>query len=402
MLCIFFPYLIAAKSIVGIATGQDYAYIDSFTFTFEQPSSLGHIHAQTIVSTPQNQLLVIPKDVLDGLAKPWRCEDLVANAKVKEFLTEAKKDVVAYDLVLNVERSVAGRIHVFIARCGQPISVDYILEFYNDGGIFIKQFDVKAQGTFQQYIFFALIALIAFPIGIKQYRLLIQRQSMNDLAAICYIASLFFGLRMLFFTIHCAIYASNGSGMSVILFMCEFLDMITVNCWMVCGLAIVHGVYVARPEIPPSSERQQFLFLVAAFVMLFLLSMMWTSFFLNELEGFGLSQAWGSMPYFIIRIYTAIVALMRGPVSAKEENTEKKLFLTRFASYYAFWLASTPVIVYTTDNWMTASFRMEMVNFGMVLLYFHCFSPERFGWLFTHSKANAKQHPYSEFGLPSS
>eukprot|EP00439_Symbiodinium_sp_Y106_P033559 s1680_g4.t1 len=59
----------------------------------------GHIHSQTIVSADGHKFLVVNhSDVLQGLS----CDQLVKRAKVIEPLVEKTKEVVAYDLTLNV------------------------------------------------------------------------------------------------------------------------------------------------------------------------------------------------------------------------------------------------------------------------------------------------------------
>merc|ERR1719414_1051737 len=122
---------------MGIASGQDYQLITTFCFTIPQPSSgetvpNGHIHSQTIVASNGHQFLVLNQTELSqGLS----CQDLVKRAKVIEPLRERTKEVIAYDLTLNVEPSM-DRQHIaaVIARCGDVVNAEYIVELTNPGG----------------------------------------------------------------------------------------------------------------------------------------------------------------------------------------------------------------------------------------------------------------------------
>ncbi|CAE7511489.1 unnamed protein product [Symbiodinium sp. CCMP2592] len=86
----------------------------------------GHIHSQTIVSADGHKFLVVNhSDVLQGLS----CDQLVKRAKVIEPLVEKTKEVVAYDLTLNVIAAQDSQhIAAVIARCGQKINAECSLE----------------------------------------------------------------------------------------------------------------------------------------------------------------------------------------------------------------------------------------------------------------------------------
>eukprot|EP00435_Cladocopium_sp_Y103_P045544 s1262_g13.t1 len=59
----------------------------------------GHIHSQTIVSADGHKFLVVNySDITQGMS----CDQLVKRAKVIEPLVEKTREVVAYDLTLNV------------------------------------------------------------------------------------------------------------------------------------------------------------------------------------------------------------------------------------------------------------------------------------------------------------
>jgi hypothetical protein len=128
-----------AKMVMGIASGEDYRLISTFCFTFPPPTPgvlavNGHIHSQTIVSSSGHKFLVVNRtEVERGIP----CDELVRRAKVIEPLTERSKEVIAYDLTLNVESSMDRQnIAAVIARCGQTVSAEYIVEFTNPGGFF--------------------------------------------------------------------------------------------------------------------------------------------------------------------------------------------------------------------------------------------------------------------------
>eukprot|EP00434_Breviolum_minutum_P006262 symbB.v1.2.005526.t1/scaffold323.1/size229223/3 len=116
-----------AKMIMGIADGDDFQLVSTFCFKFPsaspgQVAPSGHIHSQTIVAADGHKFLVVNySDVTQGLS----CEQLVKRAKVIEPLVEKTREVVAYDLTLNVEPSMDGQhIAAVIARCGQKINAE--------------------------------------------------------------------------------------------------------------------------------------------------------------------------------------------------------------------------------------------------------------------------------------
>lgn len=151
------------KTVMGIAGGEDYQLITTFCFTFptiglDDDPPLGQIHSQTIVSTSGHKFLLLNRSQLEmGLP----CNELVSHAKVIEPLTESSKEVVAYDLTLDVEPSIDRlQIVAVIARCGGTISAEYVLEFTNPGGMFEQQFACSDQGLLSSYMLFSAVVLI--------------------------------------------------------------------------------------------------------------------------------------------------------------------------------------------------------------------------------------------------
>lgn len=222
---------------------------------------------------------------------------------------------------------------------------------------------------------------------------------MNELAALSFIASFFYIFRLLFFACHCWVYATDGIGIVMFLTVCEFLNMICVNCWAAVGYSIVHGVYITRSEIP-AIERQQFVSTISAFALCFLVSML-CSLQLDDFHCFGVSHDIGSLPYFLLRCMLAILTVraIGSGVIKSVQSEEKRAYLTRFSIYFAGWLVSTPLLMISSHCWVCNSFRMEVCNILMVTLLHYSFAEERYGWLFSKPKATRHCHPYSEFGI---
>merc|ERR1719183_1400892 len=149
-----------AKMVMGIANGEDYRLVSTFCFTFSDPvaggpAANGHIHSQTIVSSSGHKFLVVNRtEVERGIP----CDELVRRAKVIEPLTERSKEVIAYDLTLNVESSMNRQnVAAVIARCGEAVSAEYIVEFTNPGGWTEQQFACADQGLVQNYFWLFIV-----------------------------------------------------------------------------------------------------------------------------------------------------------------------------------------------------------------------------------------------------
>jgi len=303
--------------VMGIANGEDYRLVSTFCFTFPDPVAgdpviNGHIHSQTIVSSSGHKFLVVNRtEVERGIA----CEELVRRAKVIEPLTERSKEVIAYDLTLNVEASMNRQnIAAVIARCGETVSAEYIVEFTNPGGFLETQFACSDQGLFQSYLWLALIICMVAPLFYFAFRVLHRRQAHNDVSAIFFASAAFFGTRVIFFLIHLLVYARNGMGLGMLLFLAQFLDFISTTLVCVVLVALVHGVYVTRPSVPPGSEERDALIRVmGGFTVSYLISTLACGFRLDsDLTPFGLLRGPASWPYLIARLATGVFLLQEG------------------------------------------------------------------------------------------
>lgn len=399
-----------AKMVMGIANGQDYRLVSTFCFTFPDPVAgmpmvNGHIHSQTIVSSSGHKFLVVNRtDVEAGIP----CDELVRRAKVIEPLTERSKEVIAYDLTLNVEASMNRQnVAAVIARCGELVSAEYIVEFTNPGGFFDTQFACADQGLFQSYIWVALICGATAPLYYFAFRVLHRRQAHNDVSAIFFASAAFFGTRVLFFLIHLLVYARNGMGLGMLLFLAQFLDFIATTLVTIVLVALVHGVYVTRPSVPPGSEERDTLIRVlGGFTVSYLISTLACGFRLDsDLTPFGLLRSSASAPYLIARVGTGVFCFKKGMALASEGGdtlqAEKKHLVTKFSFLAVAWLGLMPAIMLVSneDSWRHNMLWMEMATLGAygTLLYF--FWPSRFGSTFSCIKPTERAHPYAEFGL---
>lgn len=400
--------LCEAKMVMGIASGEDYHLVSTFCFTFPVttlPGEItpnGHIHSQTIVSSNGHKFLVLNyTELQQGLS----CEELVRRAKVIEPLSERTKEVIAYDLTLNVEPSMDHQhIAAVIARCGQPVAAEYIVEFTNPGGHLIQHFACSDQGLLQSYMWFSLLALILAPVFYHAMRVLHRRQAHNDVSAIFFTAAGFFGARLVLFTVHLLVYSRNGLGLGMLLFVAQFLDFISTTMATLVMMALVHGVYVTRPCVPPGSEERKALLQVAGgFACTYLLSTFACGFKVDgALTPFGVLRSSASMPYVVARACTGIFCCNRGFKLAREvEAQHKKPFLVRFSFIALVWLLMMPAIMlfHGEDSWHHDALLMDAANLGLFCALLYDFWPSRFGALFSCIKPTERMHPYAEFGL---
>mmetsp|Transcript_44601 Transcript_44601/g.77265 ORF Transcript_44601/g.77265 Transcript_44601/m.77265 type:complete len:424 (-) Transcript_44601:138-1409(-) len=399
-----------AKMVMGIANGEDYRLISTFCFTFPDavpgmPVPNGHIHSQTIVSSSGHKFLVVNRTEVE---KGVPCDELVRKAKVIEPLTERSKEVIAYDLTLNVESSM-NRQHVaaVIARCGQTVSAEYIVEFTNPGGFFEQQFACEDQGLFQNYMWLVVFVLVlALPFYFA-FRVLHRRQAHNDVSALFFAAAGFFGTRVCFFLVHVVVYARTGMGLGMLLFLSQFLDFIATTLLAVVLVALVHGVYLIRPSVPAGSEERDTLIRVlGGFTVTYLVSTLACGFRLDsELTPFGILRGPASWPYLIARLATGVFCFKKGVALAGDSNDglqgDKKHLVTKFSFVALAWLGAMPVVMLFSgeDSWRHNMLVVEAANLGAfgVLLYF--FWPSRFGSTFSCVKPTERAHPYAEFGL---
>merc|ERR1711920_528177 len=100
-----------------------------------------------------------------------------------------------------------------------------------------------------------------------------RRQAHNDVSAIFFTGAAFFGARIWLFTVHLLVYSRNGMGLGMLLFVAQFLDFLSTTMAMLVLMALVHGVYVTRPCVPPGSEDRKVLMqVVGVFTATYLLS----------------------------------------------------------------------------------------------------------------------------------
>mmetsp|Transcript_47677 Transcript_47677/g.136626 ORF Transcript_47677/g.136626 Transcript_47677/m.136626 type:complete len:428 (-) Transcript_47677:81-1364(-) len=402
---------VEAKMVMGIADGQDYQLVTTFCFTFPPPGAPGapgvpapngHIHSQTIVSSNGHKFLVLNvSDLQRGLS----CEELVKRAKVIEPLSEKTREVIAYDLTLNVEPSMNRQnIAAVIARCGQPVNAEYIVEFTNPGGSWEEHFACSDQGLLQIYLWFAVGAGVLGAFAATAQRVLHRRQAHNDVSALFFAGTAFFVARIWLFTVHLLVYSRNGMGLGMLLFVAQYLDFLSNTMGMLVLMAMVHGVYVTRPCVPPGSgERQVLMQVVGAFTATYLLSTLMCGFKFDALlSPFGVLRGAASWPYLIARAWTGVFCFNRGiKLAATDEAQQKKPYILRFSILALGWLVIIPVIVLCAgeDSWNEAALVMDLANFLMFGIVLHDFWPSRFGTLFSCMKPTERMHPYSEFGL---
>lgn len=392
---------------MGIANGEDYQLVSTFCFTFPEPSpgeapQDGHIHSQTIVASNGHKFLVLNHTELQ-LGLP--CEDLVRRAKVIEPLSERTKEVIAYDLTLNVEPSM-NRQHIaaVIARCGQPVNAEYIVEFTNPGGHMQQHFACADLGLLQSYLWLSLVAVVLAPLLFTSMRALHRRQAHNDVSAIFFVAAAFFGARVWLFTIHLLVYSRNGMGLGMLLFLAQFLDYLCNTMATVVLLALVHGVYVTRPCVPPGSEERKVLLQVTgSFAATYLVSTLACGFRVDGLlSPIGIVQGPATWPYLVTRACTGLFCFNKGlKLAAEAEAQTKKNYVLRFGAFSLAWLGATPLILALSgeDSWHSAAVMVDVANFLLFGALLYEFWPTRFGAVFSCIKPTERMHPYSEFGL---
>mmetsp|Transcript_77475 Transcript_77475/g.169560 ORF Transcript_77475/g.169560 Transcript_77475/m.169560 type:complete len:424 (+) Transcript_77475:214-1485(+) len=406
-----------AKMVMGIAEGMDYQLVTTFCFTFPPPQSLGvdpgfalpappqpngHIHSQTIVSSNGHQFLVVNSSDLE---RELPCQELVKRAKVIEPLSEKTREVIAYDLTLNVEPSMnRQQIAAVIARCGQPVNAEYIVEFTNPGGAWEQHFACSDQGLLHIYTWFAVAATILGGFATSAQRVLHRRQAHNDVSALFFAGTAFFVARIWLFTIHLLVYAHNGMGVGVLLFVAQYLDFLSNTMVMLVLMSMVHGVYITRPCVPPGSGERRVLIQVAgAFAASFLLSTLMCGFKVDSLlSPFGVLKGVGSFPYIVVRLGTGIYCFNRGmKMAAEPESQHKKPYILRFTFLSAGWLLIIPITVFFTgqNSGNEAATIMDLANFATFSTLLADLWPSRFGTLFSCTKPTERMHPYSEFGL---
>mmetsp|Transcript_11250 Transcript_11250/g.19959 ORF Transcript_11250/g.19959 Transcript_11250/m.19959 type:complete len:421 (-) Transcript_11250:16-1278(-) len=394
-----------AKMVMGIADGSDYQLVSTFCFNFPraaqgQIAANGHIHSQTIVSADGHKFLVVNyTDILRGLP----CEELVKGAKVIEPLVEKTKEVVAYDLTLNVEPSMDGQhIAAVISRCGQTINAEYIVEFTNPEGYFDKQFACAEQGMLQSYLWLTFLTVVLAPTYFSALRTLHRRQAHNDLSAMFFTAAAFFGVRVWLFTVHLLVYSRNGMGLGMLLFVAQFLDFLSTTMAMVVLVALVHGVYVTKPCIPVgSTERTALIRVTGSFAATFLISTLFCGFKVDgPISPFGVLRGAAAMPYLLSRTITGIFCINQGMLLAQEaEAAQKKPYILRFAFVAGAWLLIMPVVMLFSgeDSWHREAVIMDVASVAMFGILLWDFWPTRFGALFSCIKPTERMHPYAEF-----
>lgn len=393
--------------VMGIANGQDYQVVSTFCFTFPEAASSGaqvqngHIHSQSIVSSNGHKFLVVnSSELLQGLT----CDELVSRAKVIEPLSERTKEVIAYDLTLNVEPSMnRQQITAVIARCGQLVSAEYIVEFTNPGGYYEQHFACSDQGLLHSYIWLSFLATVMAPAFFSAQRILHRRQVHNDVSAIFFTGAAFFSARIWLFTVHLLVYSRNGMGLGMLLFVAQFLDFLSNTMATLVLIALVHGVYITRPCVPPGSEERNVLIrVVGGFTATFLVSTLVCGFKVDGLlSPFGVLRGTASWPYLLTRGCIGVYCFNRGIKLASEAEAQpKKQQIVRFSFVALLWLVMMPVIMlFSGEDWNQSAALMDAASLGMFGVVLFDFWPSRFGTLFSCMKPTERAHPYSEFGL---
>lgn len=299
-------------------------------------------------------------------------------------------------------------IATVIARCGEVVSAEYIVEFTSPGGFFEQQFACADQGLLQSYIWITLIVLATGAPFYFAFRVLHKRQAHNDVSALFFASFGFWGARVIFFLIHLMVYARNGMGLGMLLFLAQFLDFVATTLAAVVLVALVHGIYVTRPSVLPGSEERDVLIrVVGGFAVAFLVSTLACGFRLDaELTPFGLLRGFASWPYIVARIGLGVFCFKKGMAIVEDCSdavvAEKRPLLTTFSFIAAAWLEALPVLmVFSSQDWWRHN--MVLMEFGTIAMYgglLYYFWPSRFGAVFSYVKPTERAHPYAEFGLP--
>jgi len=375
--------------------------LSTFCFTFDQTSN-GRIHSQTIVSTPGHKFLVVnATDLVPGAS----CDSLVKVAKVVEPLVERSTEVIAYDLTLNVEPSLNGQqVAAVIARCGQEISAEYIIEFDNPGSWWVKHFSCGDLGLLQKWLSLSLLVVGLLPIGLYSWKTLERRQVHNDLTALFFMAAFFLALHCLAFTVHIVVYAKNGTGLAMIAFVAQFLDLLA-NCMLfIVMLMMAHGVYITRSEIPQDSdEMSRFLMLTGVFSLSHLVSGLQAGFSVEgTLWPLGVASGYAGSTHALVRAAASVFLYTKAQqIARQEKSASKKTFVFVAGCVGTLWLLSVPLCMAMGGGPHAAdqAFTMEVARLMAVVFVLFCTWPSRLGRLFDSAKPNDRFHPYAEFGL---
>jgi len=291
-----------------------------------------------------------------------------------------------------------------IARCGQTVNAEYIVEFTNPGSSLEQHFACADLGLVQSYLWLSTLALVLAPFLAIAMRALHKRQAHNDVSAIFFAGAAFFGTRVWLFTTHLMVYSRNGMGLGMLLFLAQFLDFLCNTMATVVLLALVHGVYVTRPCIPPGSEERKVLLQVTGgFMATYLVSTLACGFRVDGLlSPFGVVRGPASWPYLIARACTGVFCINKGMKLANEaEAQHKKQYVLKFSAFALAWLVVTPAVIALSgeDSWHRDAVVVDLANFALFGALLYEFWPSRFGALFSCIKPTERLHPYSEFGL---
>eukprot|EP00415_Alexandrium_ostenfeldii_P001749 UN1749 len=200
------------------------------------------------------------------------------------------------------------------------------------------------------------------------------------------------------------VYSRNGMGLGMLLFLAQFLDFLCNTMATVVLLALVHGVYVTRPCIPPGSEERKVLLQVTGvFMGTYLVSTLACGFRVDGLlSPFGVVQGPASWPYLIARVCTGVFCFNKGmKLAAEADSQAKKGHLLKFSALALAWLMSVPAVMVLSgeDSWHRDAVVVDVANISLFGALLYEFWPSRFGTLFSCIKPTERLHPYSEFGL---
>jgi hypothetical protein len=184
----------------------------------------------------------------------------------------------------------------------------------------------------QNYIWLALLVLASGVPFYFAFRVLHRRQAHNDVSAIFFASAGFWGTRVIFFLIHLGVYAKNGMGLGMLLFLAQFLDFISTTLVTVVLVALVHGVYIIRPSVlPGTGERDVLIQVIGGFTIAYLISTLACGFRLDaDLTPFGLLRGWPSGPYILARCGAGVFCFKKGTALVSDNGdallAEKKPF----------------------------------------------------------------------------
>ncbi|PFH38471.1 hypothetical protein BESB_008130 [Besnoitia besnoiti] len=315
-----------AKKIIGLARGGKYEPVADFCFTIPEGTK-GRIVAQTIIDAPGHELVILNRtesEVLRALRAetvdaPDReqaiCKKLIDAARVREPLIGGvpmefrNNNPSLYEMDLSVDPNI-DRQHVvaWITRCknNSPVDAMYHLQFMNPGSFWQRHFSCEDQGLLPLYLLALLFCAVSGLAWFASWRA-VERSAaspFSSLVAGSLSAVGLLSLSVLLYTLHLALYASDGIGLSVLKFLSQFFE----TC-MRCLVFVLIASVATRSSPGGTAVSQQYhsLAVLAAAIYVF------CQLVYNAAE----SQAYSSASaYALLRSFSGIPFLLGNVIAA--------------------------------------------------------------------------------------